>query len=184
MTTSTKKQINIRADPETIRQMRELARTWGTNETGTIARAIERIYQQERIHMDTKVIPFPVPDDPAGRTANAVIKDWRSPTGAWCAEWDEQTQQAMPLTDEDGDFIPAPRAYQQEQSMNRKENATIKSADVRPVADSYEANGKSYEVVFTTTETPDYLRVYCTTADRTEADRIADMLPGSRIRIK
>ena len=42
-----KQQINIRLDNDTARQMRELRRTWDTTQTGTIARCVERAYQQE-----------------------------------------------------------------------------------------------------------------------------------------
>ena len=38
--------------------MRELSRTWGENQTGTIARCVERAYQQEKIRMDKPYILF------------------------------------------------------------------------------------------------------------------------------
>lgn len=56
--------------------------------------------------MDTKITSTPVPGDPDGRTFNAIVRDHRSPYGAWCAEWDPETGQAMPLTDGDGEYIP------------------------------------------------------------------------------
>lgn len=43
---------SVRLHPETLRQMRELARIWGESQTGTIARSVERAYQQERQNMD------------------------------------------------------------------------------------------------------------------------------------
>lgn len=43
----------------------------------------------------------------SGQHADAIIEDYRSPTGAWYAEWDPQTEQAIPLSDEGGDYIPA-----------------------------------------------------------------------------
>lgn len=55
---------------------------------------------------DKQVKQYNVPNDRAGRTGNATVEDWQSPTGAWCADWDPETKQAMPLTDKDGDYIP------------------------------------------------------------------------------
>ena len=46
----------------------------------------------------------------SGQYADAIILDYRSPTGAWYAEMTRVTPdvtQAMPLCDEDGDYIPA-----------------------------------------------------------------------------
>ena len=39
---------SFRLTPETMRQMRELARTWGESQTQTLARCVERAYQNER----------------------------------------------------------------------------------------------------------------------------------------
>ena len=54
------------------------------------------------------VKPFRVPHDPAGRTADAIITSHLSPTGGWCAEWLPDREDAIALTDQDGDYIPAP----------------------------------------------------------------------------
>jgi len=56
---------------------------------------------------DTTMKSKPVPNDPAGRTYDAVIQDHRSPTGKWAAEHDPETGQDMPLTRQDGKYIPA-----------------------------------------------------------------------------
>lgn len=57
--------------------------------------------------MDKEISPITLE---SGQTADAVILDYRSPTGAWYAEITHVTPdawQAMPLCDEDGDYIPA-----------------------------------------------------------------------------
>lgn len=53
---------------------------------------------------------YPVPDDKdkVGRTANAIVVSAESPTGAWCAEWEPEVDDAWPLATEDGAYIPVP----------------------------------------------------------------------------
>jgi len=55
-----------------------------------------------------RVLTYDIPGDSAGRTADAVIISKQSPTGAWCAEWDEQMGDAVPFTDEGEEYISAP----------------------------------------------------------------------------
>lgn len=47
-------------------------------------------------------------DADTNRTADAVVEN---SSGAWLAEWNVQTQSADILTDEDGDYIPAPHNW-------------------------------------------------------------------------
>jgi len=42
-----------------------------------------------------------------GQSADAIVLSYLSPTGAWVAEWEPGESNAWPLTDEDGDYIPA-----------------------------------------------------------------------------
>lgn len=45
---------------------------------------------------------LPVPGDPAGRTYDTILVRGNV---IYAAEWDPETEQAMPLTDEDGEYI-------------------------------------------------------------------------------
>ena len=56
---------------------------------------------------DRRIIPKTLR---SGQLADAIIEDYRSPTSAWYAEMTQVTpdlSQAMPLSDKDGDYIPA-----------------------------------------------------------------------------
>jgi hypothetical protein len=45
-----------------------------------------------------------------GSMADAVVEN---DEGTWLAEWDEEIQQAMPLRDDGGDYLPAPENWQE-----------------------------------------------------------------------
>jgi hypothetical protein len=44
------------------------------------------------------------------RTADAIVDNNE---GSWLAEWDSESDQAMPLVDEDGDYISAPANWKE-----------------------------------------------------------------------
>lgn len=52
---------------------------------------------------DKKTTPHQLKD---GRTADAKIESWLSPTGAFEAEWNPELNAAWPLTNQDGEYIP------------------------------------------------------------------------------
>ena len=60
-----------------------------------------------------KAIRVPSYSIPDGRSADAIVTSAESPTGAWCAEWEPEADDAWPLTTEAGAYIPAPACLDQ-----------------------------------------------------------------------
>jgi hypothetical protein len=99
-----KSQANLRMSDLTRGQLEQLQEWWGTSLTETISLCVDRAYQRERASMkigDYKTNPG---DTVTGSSYNAIVVNQH---GIWLAEWDDATDQAMPIADEDGDYIPA-----------------------------------------------------------------------------